>query len=129
MFFQEQTMRIFTLLTATATVLALSSPLLAGDLKKVRKQADFVAMAAGHKYYDDKGNWVMINADGTMTGKWNKKKLVGAWNWQSRYFCRNIVLGGNKLPTDCQEMYLSDTQLQGKRKKGKGDWAPLMTRK
>ena len=60
--------------------------------------------------------------------KWNDvgHSIVG---WQSRYFCRNIVLGGNKLPTDCQEMYLSDTQLQGKRKKGKGDWAPLMTRK
>ena len=122
-------MRIAPLFAITAAALTLASPLLAGELKKVRKQADFLAKAAGHKYFDDKGNWVIVNADGTMKGKWNKKKLIGAWNWQGRFFCRNIVLGGNKLPTDCQEMYLSDTQLQGKRQKGKGDWAPLMTRK
>jgi hypothetical protein len=122
-------MRISAPLTATVLALSLCTPVLAADLKKVRKQADFLAQVAGHTYHDGKGNWVVINTDGSMKGKWNKQKLVGAWNWQGRFFCRNIVLGGKALPTDCQEMYLSATQLQGKRNKGKGDWAPLMTRK
>ena len=108
---------------------ALALPAAAAELKKVKKQADFLGAVAGQKYYDASGNWVVINADGTMKGKWNKQSLVGAWNWQGRFFCRNIVLGGKQLPTDCQEMYVSATQLQGKRNKGKGDWAPLMTRK
>ena len=122
-------MRLSTLFTATATVLALTSPLLAGDLKKVRKEADFRSLVVGHKYYDDAGNWHMVHADGKLTGVYNKKKLVGAWNWQGRFYCRNIVLGGDQLPGDCQVVYASETQTQYHRNKGKGDKGKIHTRK
>lgn len=108
---------------------ALASPGLAADLKRITKENDFRATVVGHKYVSEKGDWIVISADGTLTGKFSKKKLVGAWNWQGKFWCRNIVLDGKKLGSDCQEIHANATQMRSKRQKGKGDWASLMTRK
>jgi len=120
---------LITKLCVATVAVALATPVLASDLKKLRKESEFRAIVVGHKYYDGNGNWHIVNADGTLKGKYNKQKLVGAWNWQGKYYCRNIVLGKKKLPGDCQVVYASDTQTQYHRNKGKGDKNRIHTRK
>ena len=117
------------MLCAVSAAIAMAAPVAASDLKKLRKEDEFGSLVVGHKYYDDAGNWHIVNADGTLSGSYNKKKLVGAWNWQGRYYCRNIVLGQKKLPMDCQVVYASQTQTQYHRNKGKGDKSKLHTRR
>lgn len=111
-----------------AVVIALASTSHADNLKRIKKEADFRAMAVDQKYMSDKGDWILAASDGTLTGSFGGKDLTGAWNWQGKYWCRNARVGGKEIGSDCQEMHLSATQLRTKRQKGKGDWASVMTK-
>ncbi|MBT6191141.1 MAG: hypothetical protein HOI22_12880 [Tateyamaria sp.] len=51
--------------------------------------------------------WLIINEDGTITGKINGAKLSGRWNWSKGRFCRNVRVGTKDRGTDCQKVYLS----------------------
>ncbi|WP_372885044.1 hypothetical protein [Shimia sp.] len=119
----------FATISILASAMVLANPANAQSLNKITNEDDYRAMVVGHKFYDEHGNWVRSNADGTMVGRFNKEKLRGAWNWQGRYFCRNIILGKNELGTDCQVVYTNGTQLQSKRNKGKGELSDVFVRK
>lgn len=65
---------------------------------------------------------MLISADGKITGETSKKdKVAGAWAWNKRYWCRNITVGGNALPEDCQKVTIDGNQVTFTRNKGKGD--------
>ena len=108
------------LCTAVALVCVASSGALA-DFKKIRKEADFRNAIVGKSVVADNST-VVIAADGTLKGTTaDGKKIVGAWNWQGRFWCRNVVVDGKELGTNCQQFEIDGTAVRVTRDKGRGD--------
>lgn len=113
-------MKYFALSLAAGLALCLANPADAAG-KKIRKAADFNAQVVGKSLVYGDGTKISIG-NGTLKGKTGKgDKIIGAWNWQGKFFCRNIQIGSNKLPTDCQAVVIDGDQISFIRKKGKGD--------
>ncbi|MES0884900.1 peptidoglycan-binding domain-containing protein [Roseibium sp. SCP14] len=72
---------------------------------------------AGRKLTLD-GNWVVINADGTLEGVFGKKTVKGTWEVKDGYWCRTLTSPASN--TDCQVYRLTPKGLVITRKKGKG---------
>lgn len=114
---------------ASFAAISLSATLAqASDLKRVKTEADFRANVVDRKFTSGNGDWIIIASDGTISGSLNKQKAVGDWNWQGKYWHRHVNIGGTSLGSDSQEVHISATQMRTKRKKGKGDWAPIFTK-
>lgn len=47
-------------------------------------------------------------------------QFKAAWVWQNRMYCRNAVLGGEQLGTDCQVFKIAGDKVQLIREYGKG---------
>ena len=73
-----------------------------------------------HGRFGDKNGYFVIHEDGTLTGKFNNKKLTGKWTWEGQFFCRTTKLGTRKSGRDCQVIVVDGDTLTGSRKKGKG---------
>lgn len=113
-------MKYFTGLTVAALSLSLlAGPTLAGSLKRIRKEADFVAQVAGRTLTNDHGK-IVIRADGTLSGKYNGESYTGAWKWSKNYWCRNAKLGNKSIGTNCHVIRVGGDQLLLIRDKGKG---------
>ncbi|SCZ71717.1 hypothetical protein SAMN04488118_112100 [Epibacterium ulvae] len=115
-------------LLATLVFAASMSVAAADEIRRIHSEARMIDLVAAHTYKDAKGNWVRINANGTMVGQYGGKPLNANWVWSGAYWCRNGHLGGVAIGSDCQEFYASRTQFHTIRNKGKGDWSSLMTR-
>ena len=77
---------------ACAVALSILNPALA-TAGAIKKQKDFVSAVAGKKLVSG-AHWLVINADGKMNGISAKgEKVVGAWVWHRRFFCRNVYVG------------------------------------
>lgn len=106
---------------AAAMILTFSGGAVFADFKKIRKEADFRNLVVGKSVVADNST-VTIAADGTLKGKTaDGKKIVGAWNWQGRFWCRNVVVDGNALGTNCQQFEIDGTAVRVTRDKGRGD--------
>ncbi|RBW52248.1 hypothetical protein DS906_21260 [Ruegeria sp. A3M17] len=63
----------------------------------------------------------VANADGTVSAKLTSgKKFRGSWVWDKKFRCRNGVLDGRALGTDCQVWEIDGSSARMTRKKGKG---------
>lgn len=72
------------------------------EFKRVKTADQFNAQLAGKKLIDDQGNVFIANPDGTISAKMvSGKKFSGSWVWNKRFWCRNGVLDGQALRTDC----------------------------
>lgn len=92
------------------------------DFKWIKSEKEYRAKVVDRPIRDQYGNTYVIKPDGTFTGKTTKgTKVVGAWNWQGRYWCRNLVVGKKKAPTDCIKIELDGKKYRATRNKGKGD--------
>ena len=80
-----------------------------------------MALVAGKTLANAQGTY-RINPDGTLTGKLVKgKRATGAWAWQGRFWCRDVVIEGQgETGTDCQKVEVNGAQLRQTRDKGKG---------
>ena len=74
----------------------------------------------GRTFSNDLGVGI-LHEDGTMTGRFDGRKLTGTWHWEGRLFCRSIRLGEEDLGADCQIMLLSGDQIIIVRNRGTGD--------
>lgn len=89
--------------------------------KDVKKENQFLDAVAG-KTLTGNGATLVISADGKLSGQLSDgRKFAGAWVWNKRYWCRNLVVGGTKVPQDCQTVSLDGNQVTFTRQKGKGD--------
>ncbi|MEM6658112.1 MAG: hypothetical protein AAF496_03565 [Pseudomonadota bacterium] len=110
----------------TISILAVAASLLIGLAtgalaKEIKRQNQFVD-AVADKTLVGNGASIVISSDGKISGQLeNGSKIVGAWAWDKRYWCRNIIVGGNELPQDCQTVSLDGNQVTFTRNKGKGD--------
>lgn len=115
-------MRKFLVPASVALSLALIAPL--ADAKELRKQKQFDAAVVGKKLVSG-DTWILIAADGSMTGVSNtKEKITGAWIWNKRYFCRNVAVGSKTFPQDCLEVSIDGNTVTFVRNKGKGKAVP-----
>jgi hypothetical protein len=111
-------MKVVALLAVVASVVLLSAETL--DAKDLKKEDQFLAAVAGKKLVDG-GTWVIISADGKLTGETGDKvKFKGAWAWNKRFWCRTLVVGGKQIPQDCQKVTIDGNQVTFTRNKGKG---------
>ncbi len=98
-----------------------ATPLLA-EFKQVRTEAEYIEKFVGKTLVDPDGNTFRVTADGKLTGKLtNGDKVRGAWKWNRRFWCRNVIVGGRELGTDCQKIEVDGNQYRLTRKKGRGE--------
>ncbi|WP_050604042.1 hypothetical protein [Ruegeria sp. 6PALISEP08] len=108
---------IFNLAVAACLVTGLTS---VADAKDIKKKQQFMETIVGKKLVSG-STWLIVSADGKITGDTGKNgKVVGAWVWNKRYFCRNVVIGKNQLPEDCQKVSIDGNQVTFTREKGAG---------
>ncbi|MCG7520205.1 hypothetical protein [Ruegeria sp. Ofav3-42] len=104
-------------------VLASLSLITAGSAaaKDLRKENQFLEAVVGKKLVSG-DTWLVITPDGKIDGVGrNNAKLTGAWVWNKRFFCRNVVVGQRAFPQDCLTVSIDGDQVQFTRNKGKGD--------
>lgn len=91
------------------------------EAKDIKKENQFLEAVAG-KTLAGNGATLVISADGKLSGKLNDgRKVAGAWVWNKRFWCRNLVVGSDTLPQDCQKVTIEGNQITFTRNKGKGD--------
>lgn len=102
---------------ALALSVAAAAPASAGPIKK---QKDFMATVVGKKLVAS-DHWVLITADGKLQGISPKgEKIIGAWVWNRRFFCRNVYIGQKQLPENCGTVVTNGNTVTFTRDKGKG---------
>lgn len=97
------------------------------DFKPIRKEALFRSLVVDHKLTDGNGNWTTIASDGSQKGNFNDKQYVGSWIWKGRFWCRNGVIGGKELGTNCQLVEVDGNLIRFTRDKGKGQSGGVYT--
>lgn len=111
-------MRLLTLAACAATFALLSS--VQAEARQIRKQADFVALLAG-KTLTAGDTWLVLSADGKISGQSSKgEKIVGAWTWSKRFYCRNVYIGQKQLPQNCQSVEVDGNSVTFTHDRGKG---------
>ncbi|WP_170385745.1 hypothetical protein [Ruegeria atlantica] len=116
-------MKSFATLAAAVSILCIAAT--TADAKDIKKQQQFMDTIVGKKLVSG-GSWLVVEADGTIQGETAKKgKIKGAWVWNKRYFCRNVFVGTNQLPEDCQKVTIDGNQVTFTRDKGKGEAVPM----
>ena len=89
--------------------------------KRVKKEADFIAVLTGKTMVSAEGIVGTISADGTFKGKLKDgRKYYGNWKRSQGYWCRAGVFDGAPLPSDCQKIEVDGSAYRLTRKKGKG---------
>jgi hypothetical protein len=111
-------------LTALAATIATASFFAASeanaqDFRQITTEREFRAIVVDRKVYSDAG-WTMVQSNGKASGRIFGKKFSANWVWDNKMYCRNAVLGAQKLGTDCQVVKVSGNQVQFIREYGKG---------
>ncbi|MEX0301997.1 MAG: hypothetical protein AB3N24_06195 [Leisingera sp.] len=97
--------------------MAAAAPASAGAIKK---QKNFLAAIVGKKLTAE-NHWILITADGKIQGVSPKgEKIIGAWVWHKRFFCRNVFIGQRQLPENCGTVTTEGNTVTFTRDKGKG---------
>lgn len=110
------------LLVATALIGAAASILIrpaSADDVRITTEQEFRAKAAG-KTLVTNGGRVLVGEDGTLSGKFGDRWLLGKWYWDDTFYCRNVILDGRDLGHDCQVVLVTDDGLVFHRNKGHG---------
>ncbi|WP_417701435.1 hypothetical protein [Pseudophaeobacter sp.] len=93
----------------------------AGPFKQIRSQNEFVDRIVDKSLTAEWGKMV-IHSDGKISGTVGSQKMVGAWNWQGKYWCRNVRIGKQEeRGTDCQKISVDGNQVEFIRDKGRGE--------
>lgn len=91
------------------------------EAKDLRKENQFLEAVAGKKLVSG-DTWLVITPDGKIEGVGrNNAKITGAWAWNKKFWCRNVVVGQNAFPEDCLKVKADGNQVEFIRNKGKGD--------
>ena len=87
--------------------------------KKIETEQEFREVVVENRL-SSKHGYVIVHADGTMTGDFGGKKLTGTWRWDGRYYCRTAKLGDKKFSPNCQTVTVSGDKVTFGRNKGLG---------
>ncbi|MEX0278905.1 MAG: hypothetical protein AB3N19_15400 [Ruegeria sp.] len=112
-------MKLIALLATAVIVLCIAAP--SADAKDIRKESQFLEAIVGKKLVNG-GTWLVISPDGKLEGVApNNVKIKGAWVWNKKFWCRNVVAGQKSFPEDCLKVSVDGNQVKFVRNKGKGD--------
>ncbi|MCP5072783.1 MAG: hypothetical protein GY947_05735 [Rhodobacteraceae bacterium] len=109
-------MKLLASILSLGLLLAIAVP---ADAKNIRKEKDFRSMVVDKKMVWDKG-WGIVSSDGTIKGKFNGSAYTGKWVWSQKYYCRNVVVKGKEVGSDCLTVKINGSVLTLTHKKGKG---------
>lgn len=63
-----------------------------------------------------------IRSDGTMTGvRADGAVLSGTWGFENGFFCREAIVDGTVLGSDCQTVAIDGTSIVFRRDRGRGE--------
>ncbi len=98
------------------------------------------AMADGFQVIGDRGSFIQlikdrqlkrfgitlqVSPDGRIQGRAFGKPVTGAWDWNGRYFCRDLFYGEQNLGQNCQLVQLRGQTIRFTSDQGTGDSADL----
>jgi len=67
-----------------------------------------------------------VTEDGRIQGRAFGQKVSGAWNWNGRYFCRDLFVNGDELDAgNCQLVHVRGDTLRFTSDRGQGEFADL----
>lgn len=114
---------------AIAIVLSslIAAPAMADGFAKVSKKSDFVSLIDGR---DLKRFGIKLNVmpNGQIIGDAFGREVVGAWEWERGYFCRDLYWGSRDLGPNCQIVEVQDGTMRFTADRGKGDHADFALR-
>ena len=117
-------MKTLKVIVAAAILITLGATFVDAAAKKIRKEAEFNQLVVGKTLNYPDGTFIKVT-NGKLSGKaGNGQKITGAWNWQGRFFCRNVVVGKNPVNEDCQRVENDGDTVTFIRNKGRGKRAP-----
>ncbi len=94
-----------------------ATPSLANEIDT---KAKFLAEVAGRKLVEGKA-WVIVAPGGSVEGQGPKGgKIEGHWDWDGKYYCREITIDGVHFPRDCQSVTRNGKDVGFTHKEGKG---------
>jgi hypothetical protein len=71
---------------------------------------------------------LVVQPDGTISGKAFGRTVTGSWNWEQGYFCRDLNFGDDPLEPNCQLVTIDGNRVQFTADKGTGQSANLRLR-
>ena len=89
------------------------------EANQITTKDEYLSKVAGRKLTADWG-WVIVEKDGSLSGKAGSRVLKGSWYWKDRFWCRVLLdQDGKEGDEDCQVVSLKNSILRGITKKGK----------
>jgi|GEM_PF-2594870 len=89
----------------------------ANESARIDTKEKLLSEIAGKKLILE-GNWVVVNANGTLEGIFGEKPVKGTWEMKDGYWCRTLQSPAQN--SDCQIYRLTPNGLIVTRNKGKG---------
>ena len=83
--------------------LVVTPSLATAEFSPLVDRSNFVEMVDGRELVNRLyGVNLMVGADGTIQGAAWGWDIVGRWDWQDGFFCREMKWGGDPIPYNCQ---------------------------
>ena len=112
-------MRFFTTLLATAVAISFAAIPADAGFQRIKKYENF-KLIIGKRLYDDAGNWMRLNVNGTLSGKVKTLgKVSGKWSLDHGSFCRTMKVGST-TDSDCLWVSIDGKRVRLVRGKGTG---------
>jgi len=113
-----------TLISALAFGLIASGAMAAESFRGVESRAGFVDLVKG-KTLTRLGVNLLVSPEGGISGRAFGREVRGAWDWNGRYFCRDLSFGARDLGHNCQVVQVRGDTLRFIADQGRGDHADL----
>ena len=104
-------------IAVSITGLCLGAVVNAEDFKPILTEGEFQELVVGKRMYLN-DNYVTVEKNGRVEGKFGGKQLKGAWEWRDQYWCRTLTT--HSKDTDCQTWSVNGNQFLVTRERGKG---------
>jgi hypothetical protein len=108
-------------LLAGTFIFAASTGADAQQFKRITTEQEYRETLVGKRLVNENGGWVRATNAGKMEGEFGGKKLVGVWQWNSGYLCRNARLGGDEIGSDCVVIEVGGNMSRATSKQGQGN--------
>lgn len=105
-------------------------PALAENFSRISDRDAFIGTVSGKELRLGLfGIALMVEPDGDITGRAMGWDIVGTWEWQDGYFCREMDWSGYPIPLNCQLVEAKgDEEIRFTVDRGEGDSASFKLR-
>jgi hypothetical protein len=112
-----------------AAIVAILQPgqALANGFQQLEARSQFLSVIEGRKL-TRMGIELDVTPSGEIRGRAFGRPVVGAWNWQDGYFCRDLYWGQRNLGPNCQAVQLDGRTIRFISDRGTGEFADLRLR-